>query len=79
MEEETKESFVAHGNGMHSNDWYSKQQSMQSYRLPPSPRQRHDPPTNTESIIGRPLTDFLFQRNNTTPTTNNRLSNHFFE
>ncbi|CEG64983.1 hypothetical protein RMATCC62417_01864 [Rhizopus microsporus] len=44
-----------------NNNWY-----MQSYRLPPSPRQRHDavlaPPTDTpnNNIIGRPLTDFLF-------------------
>lgn len=49
------------------NNWYPKQQS---YRLPPSPRQRHDPPT-TESIIGRPLTDFLFEK------SNNRLPSLF--
>ncbi|RCI03089.1 hypothetical protein CU098_005776 [Rhizopus stolonifer] len=47
-----------------SAEWYNKQQLQQSYRLPPSPRQRHDlPPPPTESIIGRPLTDFLFERN----------------
>ncbi|KAI9273238.1 hypothetical protein EDC94DRAFT_594294 [Helicostylum pulchrum] len=88
IKEEKQETYASNSNnnGMHSNnDWYSKQQSMQSYRLPPSPRQRHDPPTTTESIIDRPLTDFLFQRNtlpasNTIPTsTNNRLTNNFFE
>lgn len=42
---------------------------MQSYRLPPSPRQRHDPaPPPTETIIGRPLTDFLFERSTTANT-----------
>jgi hypothetical protein len=47
-----------------NSDWYSSQ-PMQSYRLPPSPRQRHDPaPPPTETIIGRPLTDFLFERTN---------------
>ncbi|KAI8997178.1 hypothetical protein BDB01DRAFT_770135 [Pilobolus umbonatus] len=43
-----------------TNDWYPASY-MQSYRLPPSPRQRHDPPPATETIIGRPLTDFLFE------------------
>jgi hypothetical protein len=53
---------------------------MQSYRLPPSPRQRHDPaPPPTETIIGRPLTDFLFERTSTNtsilppPPSSNRM------
>ncbi|KAI8382963.1 hypothetical protein BD560DRAFT_385645 [Blakeslea trispora] len=40
-----------------------QKQQQQSYKLPSSPRQRHDlPPPPTESIIGRPLTDFLFEK-----------------
>ncbi|KAI8327976.1 hypothetical protein EDC96DRAFT_569574 [Choanephora cucurbitarum] len=49
-------------------NWLEKKKNspppkQQSYKLPPSPRQRHDlPPPPTESIIGRPLTDFLFEK-----------------
>ncbi|KAI9475975.1 MAG: hypothetical protein EXX96DRAFT_283988 [Benjaminiella poitrasii] len=47
--------------------------TMQSYRLPPSPRQkRHESPP-TESIIGRPLTDFLFQGKNSNRSVNNHI------
>ncbi|KAG0738087.1 hypothetical protein G6F57_012397 [Rhizopus arrhizus] len=47
----------------HQSNWY-----MQSYRLPPSPRQQHDsplPPSELPAnhIIGRPLTEFLFENN----------------
>ena len=65
--------YPHHGN---NTTWYSQQQQ-QGYRLPLSPRQQQQTPVNSnsnngnESIIGRPLTDFLFDgnRNNNSPAT----------
>ncbi|CAO3656477.1 unnamed protein product [Mucor hiemalis] len=86
-EENSKEVLLYSNRQQHSSntDWYNnttpqlqqqQQQQQPSYRLPPSPRQRHDPPT-TESIIGRPLTDFLIEgKKNNHHGNNNNSSSH---
>ncbi|KAI8388698.1 uncharacterized protein BYT42DRAFT_543949 [Radiomyces spectabilis] len=67
-----------HRPGVTETSWYANTMSAASYRLPPSPNQRYDgiPPTvgyptsapSSSSIMGRPLTAFLWDEPGSAPS-----------